>query len=255
MLAMVLALAAAQGPVTPAAPLRYRLEAKTSSEQDLTSVGKGKVAGSLATTAVVTITFADSAEGQTVRVTVDSMKLEPTGAMTQSLPLNAAGAVGDSTRGAFVRAYVVHGSMRGGAQASTPSPALATIMQAMPVLFPGLRTGIKIGDSWADTTFINNDVASGHQSGRVVATWKVTGADRGGLILEGTATNTVTTKAQNGQTLHVSGTSQEHLVMAAHGPTRSASIESSNDISMTSPQNATPIPARSVGSLRVIPLP
>lgn len=255
MLVMVLALAVAQSPVIPMAPLRYRIEAKTASEQDLTSVGKGKLSGSLTTTALVSVTLTDSADGQIVRVTVDSMKLEPTGAMTQSLPLSAAGAVGDSTRGAFVRAYAVRGAVRGSPQASSPSPALASIMQAMNVLFPGLRSGIKVGDSWADTTMVNNDVANGHQSGRIIATWKVTGMENGAFVLDGTAATTMTTTAQNGQTLRVNGSSQEHMVMTGRGPARSASIESSNDVTMTSPQNATPIPAKSVGSLKLIPLP
>ena len=255
MLAMVLALAMVQGPATPTAPRRYRIEARTASEQDLTSVGKGKLSGGLTSTAIVSVTLTDSADGQIVRVTVDSMKLEPTGAMTQSLPLSAAGAVGDSTRGAFVRAYAVRGVVRGAPQASSPSPALASIIQAMNVLFPGLRSNFKVGDSWTDTSIVNNDVANGHQSGRILATWKVTGMENGGFVLDGTAATTMTTTAQNGQTLRVNGRSQEHLVMAGRGPARSASIESANDIVMTSPRNATPIPAKSGGSLRLTPLP
>ena len=255
MLAMVLALAVVQGPATPMAPLRYRIEAKTASEQDLTSLGKGKLSGGLTSTAVVSVTLTDSAEGQIVRVTVDSMKLEPTGAMTQSLPRSVAGAVGDSTRGAFVRAYAVRGAVRGAPQASSPSPALASIIQAMNVLFPGLRSNIKMGDSWADTSIVNNDVANAHQTGRIIATWKVTGMENGAFVLDGVAATTMTTNAKNGQTLRMHGLSQEHLVMASHGPTRRAAIESSNDVTMTSPQNATPIPAKSVGSLRLTPLP
>src|ERR1019366_8249517 len=249
----VLALAAAQGPATAGAPLRYRLEAKTASEQDLTSLGKGKVSGSLTTAAILSVTLTDSADGQVARVRVDSMKLEPTGAMTTSLPLAAAAAAADTVRGAYVRAYTVRGAVRGAPQGSSPSPALQTIFQAIGVLFPGLRSGIKIGDSWADTTVINNDVqnGTGHQTGRVIATWTVTGMENGGFVLDGTAKTFVTTTGQNGQVLHVIGSSQEHLVMGNHGPTRRASIESTNDVTMTSPQNATPIPARSAGSLRL----
>ena len=255
MLVMFLALAATQGPVKPAIPLRYRIEAKTVSEQDLTSVGKGTMSGSLTTTAIVTVTLTDSAEGQIARVTVDSMKLEPTGEMLKSLPLTTAITAAESARGAFIRAYTVRGAVRGAPQGSSPNPALQTIVQAISVLFPGLRSGIKVGDGWADTTLINTDVSNGHQTGRIIATWKVADMANGGFVLDGTALSTVTTNATNGQTLHVIGRSQEHLVTASHGPTRSATIATSNEVTMTSPQNAIPIPAKSTGSLRLIPLP
>lgn len=259
MLAMVLALAVIQGPVTPAAPLHYRIEAKTTSEQDLTSMGRGKLTGGLATTAFVSVTLTDSAEGQIVRVTVDSMKLEPTGQMTTALPLAAAGPVADSARGSFVRSYAVRGALRGAPQASNASPALATIVQAMNVFFPGLRSAMKVGDSWADTTNVDTPVqgngVTGRQTGRIVATWKVTGMEDGAFVLDGTALTTMVSNASNGSVVKVTGRSQEHMIMPGRGPARSATIESSNDITQTTSQQATPIPARSSGSLRLIHLP
>jgi hypothetical protein len=257
MLAIVMALATTQGPVKPPAPLRYRLEASTVSDQDLTSIGQGKKTGSLTTIAIISVTLTDSAEGQIARVTVDSMTLAPSGEMTRSLPLNAAGSAADSVRGAYVRAYTVHGMMHGAPQGSNPSAALNPILQAMGDLFPGLRTEIKAGDSWADTTVINNDAANGagHQAGRIISTWKVASAANGGFVLEGTAITMMTTTAQNGLVLHISGTSHQHLVMPSRGPTRSAVVESTNEVSQTSREHPTPIPARTVGSLRLIPLP
>ncbi len=256
MLAMVLALAVTQGPVTPAAPMRYRIEAKTASEQDLTSLGRGKLSGSITTTAFVAVTLVDSAAGQIARVAVDSIRLEPTGEMTKSLPVSAAGPVADSARGTYVRAFTAHGAVRSSPQASSPSPALAPVIQAINVLFPGLRSGLKVGDSWADTTNVDTDAQSGHQSGRIIATWKVAGIDiSGGFVLDGTATTVMTTTAKGGSIIHQNGTSQEHLVMATRGPTRSATIESTNDISQTAPDHPTPIPAKSVGTLRLTRLP
>lgn len=259
MLAMMLALAVTQSPATQAPPLRYRIESKTASEQDLTSVGKGKLSGALVTTAFVSVTLTDSAEGQLVRVTVDSMKLEPSGQMTVSLPVSVAGPVADSTRGAFVRAYAVRGAIRGAPQASSPSPAMTTILQAMNVLFPGLRSSMKVGDSWADTTNVNNpgqgNGGTGQQTGRILASWKVTGMENGAFVLDGTAVTTMLTTAPNGATLQVSGTSQEHIVMSGRGPARSASIESTREISAKSTQNSAPMPAKSSGSLKLIPLP
>lgn len=197
----------------------------------------------------------DSAEGQIVRVTVDSMTLVPSGEMQRSLPISAAGPVGDSTRGAYVRGFAVRGAVRGAPQASTPSPALASVIQAMNVLFPGLRSNIKVGDAWSDTSVVNTDGANGHQSGNIVANWKVSGTEGNAFILDGTAVTTMTTTAKNGQVLHVVGTSKEHLVMPSGGPSRNASIETSNIITSTIPQVPGPIPARSSGTLTLTRLP
>ena len=256
MLIAMLALAAAQVPVTlPSPPLRYRIESKTTLDQDLTSIARGKVTGGMATTAFISVTMTDSAEGQVARVMVDSLKMEPTGAMALQLTPNAAAAAADSARGAWVHAYSVRGTLRGVPQPSSPNPALASVLQAVGVMFPGIRSGIKVGDNWADTTKIDGDVQGNHQLGNIIATWTVTGTENGGLILDGTAITKVTTTGQNGQTLTVAGSSREHLAMAARGPSRNASIESSRDATTVRHPGATPIPEKTTAVLRLTQLP
>lgn len=256
MLITILAAVAMQGPVTlSAAPLHYRVEAKTTLDQDLTSLGRGKQTGSLTTTAMITVTMIDSADGQVVRATVDSMKLVTTGAMAAQLPAAQAAAAADSARGAWIHGYNVRGTLRGVPQPSIQNPALAPIMQAVSVLFPGLRSGIKMGDHWSDTTRIDNDVQGGHQLGNIIATWTVTGVENGGLVLDGTSVTKVTTNGQSGQTLSVDGGSREHLVMAPRGPSRSASIESMSDVSSVQQAGGKPIPQRTTGLLKLTMIP
>jgi hypothetical protein len=256
MIVTMLAVAALQGPVTlPAPPLRYRIEAKTSTEQDLTSLNRGKVSGALSTVAFISVTTTDSADGQIARITVDSMKLEPTGATALQLTPAAANAAADSARGMWIRAFSVRGTIKGAPRASAANAALAPVIQAVGVLFPGLRTGIKVGDSWADTTKIDNDVPGGHQRGSVIATWKVTGAENGANVLEGTAATNITKNGQAGESLTITGSSVEQLTLATHGPARSASIESTVIASAVRQQGATPVPTKTGASLRVIPIP
>jgi hypothetical protein len=256
MIVAMLAVAALQGPVTlPAPPLRYRIEAKTTTEQDLTSINRGKVAGALAAVAFVTVTTTDSAEGQISRIAIDSMKLEPTGATALQLTQAAANAAADSARGMWIRVFSVRGTIKGAPRPSGANAALAPVMQAVGVLFPGLRSGLKVGDGWADTTKIDNDVQGGHQRGQIVATWKVTGSEEGAFLLDGTAVTNVTTNGQAGESLTVNGSSVEHLALATRGPARSASIESTRLASTVRQQGATPIPTKTVASLRLIPIP
>jgi len=256
MLIALLAVMAAQNPMAAPTPtLRYRVEARTTLDQDLTSLGKGKVTGSLTTTAIISVTLTDSADGQVARITVDSMKLEPTGAMAAQLTPAAAAIAADSARGAWLHAYSVRGTLRGVPQPSIQNPALAPIMQAISVMFPGIRSGIKVGDSWADTTRIDGDVQGGHQLGNIIASWSVAGVVDGGLVLGGTSVTKVTTSGQNGQSLTVTGTSREQLSMAVRGPSRSASIESVRDVSTVQQPGAAPIPSRTVASLKLTQLP
>jgi len=256
MMLTLLTFAALQGPVTlPTPPLHYRVDSKTTTEQDLTSINRGKVAGSLSTTAFISVTMTDSADGQVARITVDSMKMEPTGATALQLKPADANAAADSARGMSVHAYSVRGTIRGSPRPSGSNAALAPVMQAVGVLFPGLRSGLKVGDSWSDTTKVDNDVQGGHQRGAIIATWKVTGTENGGFVLDGTAATNMVTNGQAGESLTVNGASTEHLVMATHGPTRSASIESSVNASTVRQQGATPIPTKTVGLLRLTPIP
>jgi hypothetical protein len=244
-----------QGPVSPA-PLHYRIESSTSSAQDLTSMGRGKVSGGLSTTGYVTVTMSDSADGVVARVTVDSMQLTPIGAMTAQITPATAALAADSARGAWVDVYAVHGVIRGTPRPSSQNPALAAVMQAVGVLYPGLRNNVKVGDAWADTTNVDSDVQSGHQKGEIIATWKAAGVDGGNLVLDGTAATRMTTTGTNGQVVKVSLNSVEHLVEGARGaPTRMATIESSSDVTMTTPQSSTPIPATNSGSLKLTLLP
>jgi hypothetical protein len=255
MLIAILTLAQIQS-TTPTAPTRYKVESKTVLDQDLTTLGRGKVTGSMTTTAYISVTTADSADGQVSRIVVDSMTLEPTGAMAKQITPVAAAAAADSARGLWVHAFSVRGTLRGVPQPSAPNPALASVMQATGVLFPGIRSGIKVGDKWADTTKIDGDVASGHQLGSIIASWTVTGIEEGGMVLDGTAvTAVVTTNTQTGGTLTVNGSSREHLAMAARGPSRNASIESVRDANTVQRPGAAPIPEKTVALLKLTRIP
>lgn len=255
MLIAMLALATMQGPVSPA-PLHYRIESSTSSAQDLTSMGRGKVSGGLSTVGYVTVTMSDSGDGVIARITVDSMHLTPVGAMTAQITPTTAALAADSARGEWVDVYSVHGMIRGTPRPSSQNPALSAVMQAVGVLYPGLRSNVKVGDAWADTTHVDSDVQGGHQKGDIVAAWKVSGLDGGNLVLDGTATTRMTTNSTNGQVVKVSLNSTEHLVEGARGaPTRMATIESTSNVTMTTPQSSTPIPATNSGSLKITLLP
>jgi hypothetical protein len=253
MLAWFALLAASQAAPTP--PQHYHLVVKTSGEQDLTSQGHGKVSGTLDADAHITVTSADSADGIVVKVTLDSVALTPTGAVAEQLQQHPTAA--HDARGISVRVFVSHGKISGPMQLSdSTNPVMSVITQAIGVLYPGLRRGVKVGDKWADTTRINNSGGpGGSRTGQVIATWKVTAAAGDALVLDGTSESHTRADDGNGQVLTLTGTSQEHMVVPPSGPVRRATIETTNDLSMTAPQLSTPIPGKTSGSLELTPAP
>ena len=253
MLAVLAALSTMQTPATP--PHRYRVEVKTLNEIDQTSIGKGKVTDGLVTSAIISVTLTDTTGGQIARVMVDSMALSPTGAVAEQLRQHPNAA--RDARGASIRVYVARGRIQGPPQLSdSTNPALSAILQVVPVLFTGVRSGAKVGDSWADTSHINNSSGARRQSGEVVAGWKVVGAEGDALVLEGTSiSRTKTEDPTTGQTMTLSGGSKERVVIPARGPVLRATIETANDLTITAPQLSNPIPGKTSGSLTLTPLP
>jgi hypothetical protein len=255
MVSILLAAALAQGPGTAGPPQRYRLEVKTLQELDQTSTGGTKSTNGLTTLALITVGMTDSAGGQLARITVDSMVLSPVGAIVEDLK-HRPGAAQDA-RGAWVRVYIARGKIQGGVQLSdSTNPALGAIVQSVAVLFPGIRRGAKVGDSWADTSHINNASGSRRATGEVVAEWKVVASEGDALVLDGTSTSrTKTEDGSTGQVMTVVGGSKERVVIPPSGLARRATIQTSNDMSMTAPRLAAPIPAKTTGSLTLTPLP
>lgn len=254
MLAIMLATALFQAPSPAAPPQRYRLEVKTLRELDQSSNGGAKSADGLTTSALISVTMTDSAGGQLARITVDSIALNPTGAVVDDLQRHPNAA--HDARGAWVRVYIAHGKIQGGVQLSdSTNPALGAIVQAVGVLFPGIRRGAKVGDSWADTSHINNASGPRRVSGEVVAAWKVVANEGDALVLDGSSTSRTKTEDGSGQVMTLTGGSKERVVIPPTGLARRATIETTNEMSITAPRLTSPIPGKTTGSLTLTPLP
>lgn len=254
MFATLLAAAIVQAQTPPAAPQQYRLEVKTLRELDQSSIGRAKTTDGLATSAMISVTMTDSAGGQLARITVNSIALSPTGAVVEDLQRHPTAA--QDARGEWVRVYIAHGKIEGGVQLSdSTNPALGAIVQAVGVLFPGIRRGAKVGDSWADTSHINNASGSRRVTGELISTWTVIANEGDALVLEGSSTSRTKTEDGSGQVLTLTGGSKERVVIPPSGLARRASIETSNEMSITAPRLTSPIPGRTTGSLTLTPVP
>lgn len=230
-------------------PVRYHLTVTTSIEQDLTSQGHGKVDGALKANAVITVAVTDSADGQSVRITLDSIALDPSGFIAQQLQQRPNAA--SEARGGTVHFFVSRGRIKSAMQVSdSTNPIFSVVAQAASVLYPAVRRTAKVGDTWADTNRITAPQGSNGRSGQVIDTWRAVGTEGRALVLDGSSRTQSHAENASGQSLTVNGHSSEHIVLPAVGPVRRASVQTASDVSMSAP-NIQPVPEHTTGTLEI----
>ncbi len=242
----------AAGPGGPdGAPQRFKIEVKQAQTVDLTALGQGPQENNVDAIGFVSITMSDTAGGKIAHVVLDSMTLNATGAAAGALPPFLA----DSAKGAIWHLYIVNGKIEGTPKPSKESQAVAIIQQGIGSLFNPIK-GAKVGDTWTDTTNINNTNEQGSQTGTTITTWTVDGLAGGVFTLTAKAEGTLSGEQQGGQML-MSGTttSTAKVVSAAVGPASSIGIESAQTMSITVPMADAPIPITGKTTVTVTPLP
>jgi hypothetical protein len=157
---------AGNAPVTT----RYRVDQTLTQEIDATASGKGKQSISFSTSGFLTLTLSDSAGGKTVKVVVDSM----VGDSTSPIPSS----VFDSARGAEYRAFLDKSGKLSELEPVSTSTATQQVQGFFTDFFPWVKSGVKVGDTWADTTA--RSTVSGTDTVRVqrVVTYQAAGKDK-----------------------------------------------------------------------------
>ena len=143
---------------------RYRIDQSLSQEIDATAAGGARQSISFTTSSFITVILADSAGGKAMRVVVDSVR----GDSTTPIPA----AVLDSARGAEFHGFVEKSGKPLGLEPSTGTSAAAQIQGLLSDFFPWIRAGLKVGDSWADTTAKVNGVGVDSVTVRRVSAYK-----------------------------------------------------------------------------------
>ena len=178
-----LAAAALVPPVIGLAPTttKYRIDQSLSQEIDASSAGGARQTISFKTSSFVTVTLADSAGGKVMRVMIDSVR----GDSATPIPP----AVLDSARGAEFRGYVERSGKPLALKPVTDTPAASQVQGLLSDFFPWIRNGVKVGDSWTDTTANVNGVGADSVTVRRVSAYKASanetrGARKAVLIVQ-----------------------------------------------------------------------
>ncbi len=151
---------------------KYRIDQSLSQEIDATGAGGARQTISFTTSSFVTVRLADSLGGKAMRVVIDSLRGD---SMT---PIPAA--VLDSARGAVFSGFVEKSGKPLGLEPVTATSPAAQVQGLLSDFFPWIRTGLKLGESWTDTTAKVNGVGADSVTVRRVSAYKAAGNENHG---------------------------------------------------------------------------
>jgi hypothetical protein len=145
---------------------KYRIDQSLTQVIDETAAGGAKQNISFTTSSFITVNLADSAGGKVMRVVLDSVR----GDSATPIPR----AVLDSARGAEFRGFLQRSGKPLGLElvASTSTSAAKQVQGLLSDFFPWIKAGVKVGDSWTDTTAKVNGVGPDSVTIRRVSAYK-----------------------------------------------------------------------------------
>jgi hypothetical protein len=149
--------------------MRYRIDQSLSQEVDATAAGGAKQRVAFNTSSFITVSLSDSAGGKVMRVVIDSLRGD------SAVPIPAA--VLDSAKGAEFRGYVERSGKPSGLEAVSPNPAAHQIQGLLSDFFPWIKAGLKLGDSWVDTTAKTNSTGPDSVTVRRVSSYKAASSE------------------------------------------------------------------------------
>ncbi|MEO8479312.1 MAG: hypothetical protein ABI542_06720 [Gemmatimonadota bacterium] len=230
---------------------RYRVDLNLSQAVDLSSAGMGIQETSLEASIFMSVTMSDTTDGQIAHVVVDSMLTSGKGQLEAQYPQ----ALSDSVRGQFIHAYIVNGRLKGTPTFSVEGNlALALATQGLSALFPGVSDKAAGKKAWADTVNTNTVNNGADMNANQVVNWTVTGQQGEWLTVTGTGEGTLTGTQGDNQ---ITGTVKNTLAAVTRigGPAKSAELNSTQDITLLTPQLPEPIPIKATSSMKLTTLP
>jgi hypothetical protein len=153
-------------PILTLAPttMKYRIDQSLWQELDATGAGGAKQKIAFTTTSFVTVTLTDSAGGRVMQVVVDSLR----GDTAAPIPP----AVLDSARGSQFHGFVQKSGKPTALEPISGVPAATQIQGLLSDFYPWTKSGLKVGDSWSDTTARTNGSGADSVTVRRVSAYK-----------------------------------------------------------------------------------
>ena len=148
---------------------RYRVDTRSESVADLSGVGGGEQRQTMAMSSFITVQLADTTGGQSLRVVVDSMTIDP------GSPIPPA--MADSVKGmAWTGLLGPNGTVSNlkGAEGGL-SEQFTSMLNSF---FPRIRGELTDGERWTDTLNLSTGDSTSSTTARTVTRWSVAGKEQ-----------------------------------------------------------------------------
>lgn len=243
--------AAVPAPVTT----RYKVDIKGETTIDLSVMGAPVQVQTANLSAWLLVRLNDSAGGKAIYLKLDSLTFDGTAAVTrESL---------DSARGGEIRGFVNAANRVSDLSANNSSTLLGQIKVMVHSFFPRVKAGAKPGDTWTDTTTVQDESGGNNLTNVVVTTYTAAGPEtKAGVAtakLDTRSSSTVTGTMQSPQTgvMEVEGTATTTgtLFVGPDGRFWGGSYSSNHDQRIKLAMAPTLIPVKTVQTTAVTVLP
>lgn len=234
---------------------RYKVDIKGETTIDLSVMGAPVQVQTANLSAWMLIRLNDSAGGKTIYLKVDSLTFDGTAAVSrESL---------DSARGGEIRGFVNAANRVSDLSANNPSTLLGQIKVMVHSFFPRVKAGAKPGETWTDTTTVQDESGGNSLTNVVVTTYTAAGTEtRAGVAtgkVDTKSSSTVTGTMQSPQTgtMEVEGTTTTTgtVFVGPDGRFWGASYNSNHDQRVKLAMAPTLIPVKTVQTIVVTVLP
>ncbi|HWA56360.1 MAG TPA: hypothetical protein VG692_03850 [Gemmatimonadales bacterium] len=221
----------------PPAPLKYKLDLKTTQVVNLAALGQGEQRVELSGSGFVSVTAVDSAGGQAVTVVLDSVTLAEGSPIPPDAVKAAAGTVWHAFRAPNGRV--------GEFTTETQNPVSSTVEGVLQQIFPPLKRGTGPGSSWTDTT---ETVRNGSIAVRTVTNFQTSADNVGGqkvTRLAGASASSISGSQEGPQgTVQIAGTGtgSSSWVVGADGTCVSGTYSGTQSLQVTISMSPEPLP-------------
>lgn len=227
---------------------RYRVNTTNEATLDLTALGGQTQHQNSKLTTFYTVALSDSASGQTVHATLDSVAVD---ADSTSMPPPAP--MRDSARGATVTAFLGAGGVVSDLKIGTQNPLAMQLLPLFQNFYPRMKASARVGDKWTDTVeYDTPQGTAGKVHTKAIANWVVTAEEQHDGIKArkvqsaySWARNGTIEGPQGSVTLDGTATGAATYWVAADGKMLGANLGEDAAMTITVAQAPAPIPVKS----------
>jgi hypothetical protein len=222
---------------------------------DLSSVGQPEQVTHVITSSFVTLTGNDSAGGRSVKLVIDSIRLDSVSGQPMSQ------AAFDSARGVWVAGWVGPDGVLSGIVTDGPRGAAATTI--LRALLPKVSNRARVGERWTDTTSVegSGDGMLAGATTRRITNWAISGEETVGGVrarkVESAFSQTISgaIESPNGpMQIDGTGTGTALTLLAADGRHFGGNVSVSLTLSISLAQLPEPIPVTVTTSSIITPV-